>query len=43
MCASRVALAAGPGTTVLDFLRRRLPRVEGWAERPVHGKVLGAP
>jgi len=40
---ARVALAAGPGTTVLDFLRRRLPRVEGWAERPVHGKVLGAP
>lgn len=42
MCASRVALAAGPGTTVLDLLCRRLPRVEGRAERAVHSKVLGA-
>jgi hypothetical protein len=32
VCASRGALAAGPRTTVLGLLRRRLPRVEDWAE-----------
>ena len=42
VCASRVALAAGPGTTVLDFLRQRLPRVEDWAERLARGEVLDA-
>jgi tRNA pseudouridine32 synthase/23S rRNA pseudouridine746 synthase len=42
VCASRVALAAGSGTTVLDFLRQRLPRVEDWAERLARGEVLDA-
>jgi tRNA pseudouridine32 synthase/23S rRNA pseudouridine746 synthase len=42
VCASRVALAAGPPTTVLDFLRQRLPRVTDWDERLASGEVLDA-
>ena len=42
VCASRVALAAGPETTIVDFLRQRLPRVSDWAERLARGEVLDA-
>ncbi len=42
VCASRLALSAGPETTVLDHLRRRLPRVVDWPQRLARGEVLDA-
>ncbi|MEK8027571.1 pseudouridine synthase [Pseudaquabacterium rugosum] len=39
---SRVAMASGHGTTVLDFLHGRLPRVDDWAARLARGDVLDA-
>ena len=40
--ASRVAVTAGPGTRVVDFLQARMPMVNDWAERLAKGDVLDA-
>jgi tRNA pseudouridine32 synthase / 23S rRNA pseudouridine746 synthase len=40
--ASRVAVSAGPWTTVLDFLQARLPAATDWPERLARGDVLHA-
>ena len=40
--ACRVAVTAGPGTRVLDFLQARMPLVDDWPERLAQGEVLDA-
>ena len=40
--ASRVAVSAGPWSTVLAFLKTRLPAVDDWAQRLQGGDVLDA-
>jgi tRNA pseudouridine32 synthase / 23S rRNA pseudouridine746 synthase len=40
--ASRVAVAAGPWATVLEFLRVRLPAADDWPQRLAAGEVLDA-
>lgn len=40
--ASRVAVQAGPWTTVLEFLQARLPAAADWPERLARGEVLDA-
>lgn len=42
LSASRVAMAAGQGDTVLQFLDTRLPTVSDWALRLARGDVLDA-
>lgn len=40
--ASRVAVTAGPGTRLADFLAQRLPLVADWPARLARGEVLDA-
>jgi tRNA pseudouridine32 synthase/23S rRNA pseudouridine746 synthase len=42
VCASRVAVSAGPEVRVVDFLAMRLPRVTDWPQRMARGEVLDA-
>jgi tRNA pseudouridine32 synthase/23S rRNA pseudouridine746 synthase len=42
VCASRVAVSAGPEVRIVDFLATRLPRVTDWLQRMARGEVLDA-